>query len=418
MRFRLYGPWGADEASVYLDCRLVFPEKYPAADIPLFSVERTASIDFRIASKLEDGIRTISNAYLTYQRGSLEAITRFLQGEQGIEDLVAWTFDTQDDSTLMFPGDEGASSSDEEDELGAFVDGQADELGLTASGVLSSSNANAIVPLRKTCGASWANDGRLVCFFPPKEERPQSLLGSLGLEGAILLSKKSRKMFEGFGNFHTGIPRAKTDSSGLETIDTEDVYYDFDSDDSYTSSSHSSASSHNLSSLRQRFNPSYIGRVDSSNLMRTAGESQRSNGSHSVSRSGVPSVKNTISIHQLEGILPAKRSLAEKYTVSGRNACEKNAVVASEQGLSDLADVWALLHLILRDDVPLERASQAGLGVPIQVIARHTLEALNRKDSGIDLTLDGKSGDCALLSYSSIKWGQHPLGSEGLIRAL
>lgn len=383
----------------------------------MFGVERTASVDFRIALKLEEGIRRISNAYLTYQRGSLEAITRFLQGEQSVEDLVAWTLDAQDDSTLMFPDDEGASSSDEEDELGAFVDGQADELGLTASGVLSSSNANANVPLPKACGALWANDGRLICFFPPKEERPQSLLGSLGLEGAMLLSKKSRKMFEGFGNFHTGLPRPKVDSCGLETTDTEDVYYDFDSDDSYTSSD-SSASSHNLSSLRQRFNPSYIFRGDSSNLLRAVGESQRSHGSHSVSRSGVPNVKNTISIHQLESLLPAKRSLAEKYTISGRNACKQNAAVAAKQGLPDLADVWALLHLVLRDEVPLERVPQTGLEVPLQVLERRTPKALNRKDSGIDLSFDGKLRDGALKAHSSIKWGQHPLGSKGLIRAL
>lgn len=418
LRFRLYGPWGAEEASVYLDCRLVFPEKYPEAEIPLFSVEKTASIDSHTASKLEDGIRTIGNAYLTYQRGSLEAITRYLQGEQSIEDTIAWTLNDHDDSTLMFPGDEDASSSDEGDELGAFVDGQADDLGLTASGVLSSSNANANVPLPKACGALWANDGRLICFFPPKEEKPQSLLGSLGLQAAMLLSKKSRKMFEGFGNFHTGIPRTKTDSSGIETLDTGDVYYDFDSDDSYSSSSHSSASSRNLSSLRQRLNPSYIFRGNSSNLLRAADESQRSHGSFSVSRSGVPNVKNTISIHQLEDILPAKRSLAEKYTISGREACKKNAAVALEQGLLELSEVWSLLHLIMHDEVPLEMVEQTGLEVPLQVIARHTPKALTRKDSGIDLAFDAKSRDGAQKAHSSIKWGQHPFGGRKLIRAL
>lgn len=418
VRFRHYGPWGAEEASVYLDCRLVFPEKYPEIEIPSFSVERTASIDSHIASKLGEGIRTIGNAYLTYQRGSLEAITRYLQGEQSIEDILAWTLDDHEDSTLMFPGDEDASSSDEGDELGAFLDGQADGSGLTASGVLSSSNANANVPLPKACGALWANDGRLICFFPPKEEKPQSLLGSLGLQGALLLSKKSRKMFEGFGNFHTGVPRTKTDSSGIEALDTGDAYYDFDSDDSYSSSSHSSASSHKLSSLRQHFNPSYIFRGDSPNVLRAAGESQRSHGSLSVSRSGVPNAKNIITIHQFENILPAKRSLAEKYTISGRETCKKNAAVALEQGLSELSEVWSLLHLIMRDEVPLEMVPQTGLKVPLQVIARHTPKPLIRKDSGIDLALDAKSRDGAQKAHSSIKWGQHPYGSRNLIRAL
>ena len=395
----------------------MFPEKYPGAETLLFSVERTASIDSQVASNLEEGVTAISNAYLAYQRGSLEAITRYLQGEQSIEDIIAWTMDAPDDSTLMFAGDEDASSSDEGDDLGAFVD-QADELGLTSSGVLSSSNANANIPLPKVCGALWANDSRLVCFFPPREEKPQSLLDSLGLEGAMLLSKKSRKMFEGFGTFHTSIPRAKTGSSGLETVDNRDVYDGFDSDDSFTSSSLSSASSRNLGSSRQRFNPSHLFRGDSPHLLRALGESQRSHGSLSVSKSGVSNAKNTIAIHQLESILPAKRSLAENYTISGREACKQNAAAASAQGLSDLADVWSLLHLILNDEVPLEIIPQSGLEVPFQVVALRTPRPLTRKDSGVDLTFDGKQGNSGRKAHSSVKWGQHPFGSKHLIGAL
>ncbi|MCJ1393700.1 hypothetical protein MMC18_006576 [Xylographa bjoerkii] len=417
VKLSLYGPWGVNGTSTYLDCRLMFPNGYPREGIPSFTVEKTATVNTTVASKLDADVHTISSAYLAYQRGSLEAVTRYLQGEQTLDELIAWTKGGPEDTISLFPEDDDSSSSDEEDRLGTFLDGQDDELGLTTE-ALSSSNANANVPLPKGCGAVWAEDGRLVCFFPPKEEKPQSLLGSLGLPGAAMISKSGRNIFDGFGNFQTRKPNLRSKLSSVETFDSEDIDSNSDSETSYSSSSHSSTPSRNMSSSRQGTQPNPIFSGDTLHLSGAVDESQRSVGSLSLSRSGVTSSKTILSIHNLENLLPARRFLAENYSLSGRNACKHNATIAREHGLSDIADVWSLIDMIIRDEVPLNSYADTERNLAFLFPTTSALFTNLRPDSAIDLSLDEESQADPSAVRGSIKWGQHPMGGAYLIGAL
>ena len=418
VKLSLYGPWGANGASTYLDCRLVFPNNYPTEGIPSFTVEKTATVNTIVASKLDADIQVISTAYLAYQRGSLEAVTRYLQGEQTVDELIAWTKCGKEDSVSIFPEDDDSSSSDEEGGLRTFLGSQADELGLTTSEVLSSSNANANVPLPKACGAVWAEDGHLICFFPPKEEKTQSLLGSLALTGAAMVSKSGRILFDGFGNFHTKKPKVRSKLSSVETFDSEDIDSDSDSDTSYFSSSHSSTPSRDISSSRQRLQPNHIFRGDALHLSGAVDESQRSIGSLSLSRSGVTSSRTILSIHNLESLLPARRILAEKYLISGPNACKHNATIARNYGLSDVAEVWSLIDNIIRDEVPLNSYADSENGMAFLVSAPSLLSSTMRPENRIDLSHNEKLPGNRSNTRGSIKWGQHPMGSANLIIAL
>ena len=418
VKFSLYGPWGGNGSFTFLNCQLDFPIAYPSDAIPTFNVEKTASIDQDVALKLKENVAIISKAYLIYQRGSMEAVARYLQGEGNVEEIINWTTEEQADSNTTVPDIEDESSSGEEDELGGFAGNPADGMGLTGSGVLSSSNANANVPPPKACGAVWADNGRLICFFPPKEEKTQSLLRSLALSGVSVLSLKKRRLFEGFGKLDPVASMGRTKFSSIELVDIEDVNSETESDDSCTSSSYSSSSSRDLSSLRDHSKQSHAFQPDILHLSRAADGSHRSNGSLSISRSGLPILKNIISIHNFEEILPAKTSLAKEYTISGLNACRTNSVVASKNGFTDLADIWSLLDLILRDEVPLEALSGEDTASTFLVIAHRTLDSLTRKDSSIGSSYDAISHVGTPRCYGSSKWGQHPLGSTYLVKAL
>ncbi|MCJ1476122.1 hypothetical protein MMC13_004787 [Lambiella insularis] len=417
VKVALYGPWGPSDSSTYLDCRLAFPTNYPNNATIAFSVEKTATVDAGIASRLGTDVEKIGSAYLAVGRGSLEAVIRYLHGEQTLEELITWATGEQGDTISVFPNDGDSSSSDEDDTLGAFLGDQNDDQE-HATGVLSSSNANANVPLPKACGALWADDGRLICFFPPKEEKPQTLLGSLGLQGNDLLARKGKKAFDGFGDFQIRAPITKTKLSSVETTTSEDLDSDFDSDTSYSSSSRSSNSSEDMEISRQRLDHPYIYTGDTIQRSIAIDGSQLSSGILSLSRSGAPNAKTILSIHNLEDLLPAKSSLAKEYLLRGPSASKHNADIASRQGLSVLADVWHLLDILTRNEVPLDAIVDAQKHLSFLLPTPSSISSLTRGDSAIDLSFDAKLRDDHQGFMAAVSWGQHPMGNGYLINAL
>ena len=420
VRLSMHGPWGANNSSAYINCRIDFPENYPKEATPLLMIEGTAAISASTIERITNGAQKISSAYMTYQRPSLEALSRYLQGESTIDEIIAWTKDEPNVSVLESQTEEDASSSDDEDDLGTFANLQSDDTGLTGSGVLSLSNINANVPLPKACGAIWANDGRLVCFFPPREENSQSLFGSLGLNTLSVAPRGRRKIFEGFGKLHQ-TPFRKPRLRALDTVDTDESESESESDDSYSSSSGSSESSRILSLPSQYLSPSHALQSDSQGLSRTMhpmDDTLHSNGSKSQPLSGSLTAKNVVSIHNLESLLPARRALARHYVLSGANACKHNAEVTRDIGNDELAHVWDLLDMIMRDSVPVDAIPLNDKNGSNVLIAQRTLASLKRTDSAIDLSFDEQENKAAHVGRVSIKWGQHPFGGSYLIQEL
>jgi hypothetical protein len=390
---------------------------YPTESIPSFSAEKTASIAEDVVTKLTADVHTIGRAYLAYQRGSLEALTRYLQGEQALDDILGWTKAEPENSALLDFAEN--DDSDEEDEGDAYKAVQADDFGLGGSGMLNSSNANANVPLPKACGALWADNGLLICFFPPKEDRVQSLVDVLGLDTA-LQAKGKKGVFEGFGRLQAPAVRSKlfrADGTGVSgETDSESG-----SEASDLSSANSTTNSNAFSHGRRQMNSQYIFPTD---LLRISqggiglDETHRSNGSVSISRSGFTQSKNVVSIHDLSSMLPSKKKLAQFYKLSGPNACKHNASVAADEGLQDLANAWSLLDMIIRDEVPVETMPTKEGQVQILVVARRASSCLHRNDSGIDVMFDTGARSHGKKAKYSVKWGEHPLGSSYLIKEL
>ncbi|KAF2098121.1 hypothetical protein NA57DRAFT_40015 [Rhizodiscina lignyota] len=399
-KITLNGPWGSEDKSAFIRVTLKFPTSYPTNAIPQCLFEKTTSaISDETLAKLRHGVRSISDYYGLRRCGSLEAIVTYLLGERGLEDSLA-----------SFPGANGLaadeSSSDDDDDDDAI--GGAEDLEMSGTDLGSGLTNNANVPLPKACGAMFAEDGRLVCFFPPKPE-PKPLFNLEALRGGDKISKGTR-LFEEFGRYRTESPEPKESSE--EDADDEDESSEGSVTSSSASSTSSIASEDIISALPSRFMPPAAWRASTIRFQKS---SQHSSAGYSK-KSNLPKPKSYISIVDTRDLLPAKKCLAEEYEVFGEgpSVCAHNGAVAKRHGLDDLAQVWELMRLILFNQVPLEILPQNYRTDPILVVARRAIARMKKKDSAIDL---GADGDGTALT-GRIKWGNHPLAGKWLIPRL
>ncbi len=416
----LNGPWGVDETTVYVKVEIKFPTDYPEASIPLFNPEKTSSIPEQTISRISAELVTIAKSYAARRRGCLEAALCYLLGERRLDDSLIWQIEGLGNDAHDATAEVGGFSSDEEDDdLGNLTGVQSQELELSGTDLLGQTNANANVPLPKACGAMWADNGRLVCFFPPREDKAKSLLGALALKESDRTSR-DRKIFEGFGRLHTGSPGPKTKFSSVagDGGDQADL-----SDESFTSSSSSSTGSADSNvaphgGLQQR----YPWRGSSLRIHRSIStdHSQRSSAAVTASRTTPVKPRTVISIHNFEEILPARRPLAKAYAIfgNGPDVCAHNAKVAADHGFRDLADSWALARLILLNDVPLEIMPQPYRKEHVLVVAARAHATSRRRDSGVDLSFDRPEVGTKQRLTGRVKWGQHPFGGHWLIEEL
>lgn len=350
---------------------------------------------------------------MSQQRSSLEAILRYLLGERNLEESLLWLKKGQESVDPESPQDLDLSSSDEEDEgLGRYV-GEHSESMEASDPMIAVSNAQYNVPLPKACGALWAEDGRLVCFFPPRQEKESSLL-DLSIKASDRSSGSRKNIFEDFGRLHSDPIRQKRGASTLETIESGD------SDMEYSSafSSSSSSSSDNMGLPRHHFMPSMAWRGDS-HQGPAVDDSQKSSGDTGFAKSTVMISGNYIAIHDLTQLLPAKKHLANAYTIhGGSSGCAHNSRIARESGDSDLADVWSFLELIIQEKVPLETKVIPGSNKPVVLVARRAASRLKPKDSAIDLSFDAAQEDKQPSLRGSVKWGNHPLGRRWFVDSL
>ena len=403
------GPWGAEGRSVYLRIDMKFPKEYPEKAPPSFSLEKTSSLSPEVLETIEDGLRKIAESCTPQKRGCLEPVLRFLLRERSLEESTEWLNDGEEGNVSGLAGE---SSSDEDDEFGSY---QPQEMEMSGSGILRPANANANVPLPKACGAFWANNGKLVCFFPSRYDRP-SILDNISLKDS---DKRSDNIFEGFGRINANSPRLRPSLAGA-TID--DASSDA-SDESFETSSSSSGSSDILKALPSRFRPPQAWRGGSLNLQRTRSADQSQVSSSGILRVPSRTQGSTISIRSLEDLLPAKRDLAAGYRVFGKGpeVCLHNAEVARGQGNRELVDVWNLIKLLLHDEVPLEVISLAGTSDDVVLLAQRAAISLKRQDSGVDLRSSSLTPPPIALESGTykgrVKWGRHPFASK-LVPAL
>ncbi|KAL4977874.1 hypothetical protein BDW66DRAFT_26499 [Aspergillus desertorum] len=403
----LHGPWGTDGASLFIRVDIKFPPDYPRDAVPTFSVQKTTAVSDQLASKIIAELQTISETYLSYKRGCLEGVVRYLLGESSLEESIAWILG-ETAETIKSPtnGHDGGDESSDEDEVGLS---QSQDLAMSSE-LIRPVNANVMVPRARECGAVWGNDGRLVCFFPTKKDKSAYSLENLGFKEMTRLSR-SDNLFERFGRFETSSPGPRITGTIASTDDGASEY----SDDSEAETSSSSGSSGILSGLQHRFpTPQTWRSAGSLGLYRprSTDNSQRSTVGGMTSRSS-DAPQNVISIHDLSGILPAKRELASRYRICGKvvDVCAHNAAVALDHGHYELARIWGLVKLIL-DQTKSSRPSPVRNSLSMS-------SNIQRKDRTINLTYDAfHLNKTPQNTISVVEWGNHPFGGRWLIPAL
>jgi hypothetical protein len=396
----LNGPWGPDDKPVFMRVNFEFPTEYPSLASAICTLERTATgITEETMARLYEEVKSIVEHYRVRKSGCLEAVITYLLGERGLEESITLppldgTYD------LISDGDE--TSSDDEDAVG----GQVQDLETSAAENLGQAN----VPLPKGCGAYWANDGRLVCFFPPKPE-PKPLF-SLDMLRTGDRGNRNNRHFEGFGRLVDDSPSSKRKPA------SEDGDDEVASEGSWTSSSSSNSddSAEDISRLPSRFHPPTAWRAAALRFQKTSSHSSGTHGKNIVA----VKPKSVISIHDFSDLLPAKMELAQDYQVFGRGpeVCAHNSEVASRHGHHDLAAVWDIAGHLLHDEVPLEIMEQTMRKEPILVLAKRNIVRVRRKDSGLDVNFDNPDSVSNPKLTGRVKWGKHPFGSSWLIPEL
>lgn len=374
-----------------MKCCIRFPDGYPEVACPQFTVKESPNIADQLIQQIFNGVDRMFEAYLECQRSSLEAVLLYLLGDRDLEQSLLW-LKTRLKSETDVPQNSAESSSDEDDQL-------------DPNEKLTASNTQYNVPLPKACGALWADDGRLVCFFPQRQEKAASLVDDLGLK---FVGQKS--MFEGFGRFNQGFSGSKrpptTITSGSGESDFEDI----------SSSSDSSTSSDGMIAPGQLFLSSIAWPSGTLEGLHDQSIDDMHRSLGAVDESTTQSGGNYISIHDCQDLLPSKQDLAHEYILSSdqQRCCTHNALIAAERGAPDLADVWSLVELILKKDVPLDILKPDKVE-NILVAARRAVRPLSTNDSAVDLSYDmaEESQECA-----TVKWGGHPFGSRWLVESM
>ena len=391
----LMGPWSSTGTSTWIKCRVQFPDTYPETAALMLTIKESPNTTDEQLKRIDHEIQLITKAYVARQLSSLEAIIHYLLGERGLNRSLLWLA-TRPDGDLDVPHNSAESSSDEDDQL------QSSQIDMNES--LVASNAQDKVPLAKACGAFWADDGRLVCFFPQRREKSNPLTGKLNLKTA-----NQKGVFEGFGRLDPNSVVTKRPPT-LDTSDSGDSEFE-----SLSSLSNSSTSSYGGNASGQLFMPLmtwHIGALETQNDQ-SVDESYRSSGAVGDNPPGLSA--NYVSIHLFDDLLPSKQKLAEEYIISKdhQECCSHNSHVAAEFGAQDIADIWSLVKLIIRKQVPFEILQDHHKDESIIAAARRAVHPLQTRDSAIDL-----SYDLTEPAAETVQWGGHPFGSRWLVDSL
>ncbi|RDW80154.1 hypothetical protein BP6252_04792 [Coleophoma cylindrospora] len=417
------GPWGNSGESIYIRVSMSFPEQYPETKAPSFSIGKTSLMSDHIYQKLKKEVDLIASESISRRQGCLERTFRYLLGEVPLEESTTFFDDGDDIDNIDGLADE--SSSDDEDDIPAGASAMmSQELDSSATGfMLSTAHRNANMPLPRLCGARFSQDGRLVCFFPPKEDKVKSLLGTL-IDNNYARNR-GEPAFEAFGRLNNNSPGPRNKSLADESRDDSDG-----SDDLGTSSSSDSDSSRFRVShfpMTELWRPSarrgYMKALSTNRSQRSSGGGTGTGtGTGTGVSRGRIKPKNIIVLHNTAELLPAKRELAREYAIFGEgpDICVHNAKVAEKHGYQDRADIWRYVAMILHNEVPLEILDQQHRRDPILVVAKdmaklHRNRSNSGSDSGVDVSHDLVGRKTNLLGR--VKWGHNPLARE-LIESL
>ncbi|KAB5560212.1 WD repeat-containing protein [Coniochaeta sp. 2T2.1] len=404
----LKGPWGVDNEVIFVKVKVDIPTSYPKGKAPRFYIENTLLMPDQTHKKIEREVNQIAGQFLKRKENCLEVAFTYLLGEVDLETSTTLFKNVRDlDDDLDGLADESSSEEDSDNDIPAGGSAAMSQE-LTASTELDPTNTLAqtqrpvIPPLPRFCGARFSNDGRLVCFFPTRDERARGPLSIAAATDASRDRQKGEPNFAGFGRLAQDSPPPKHRYDDASVADEQDLS---GSDESESSTSSSDSEPTAMSKISLWYQP-----VTRFRKTWSANESVRSSGGGtgagtgtgtgtSRKRGGRP--KNILSIYDFRDMLPSKKQFAEEYAIFGDGAdvCKHNAQVAQKYGYVDLVDIWKYAALLLRTGIPLELHEHRNHKDSVLVIAKDSVSRPHDEDD--PLTLSGR-----------VKWGHHPLAQE------
>lgn len=408
----LTGPWGVGNEPIFIKVRIDIPPDYPKLKAPKFAIEKTSFMPEETHKRITREVHQLADQFLQRKQNCLEVTFTYLLGEVDLESSTTFFKNVRDlDDDLDGLADESSSEEDDDIAAGGSTSMSQELPHADADTTLAPvPNRNIIPPPPRTCGARFSQDGRLVCFFPSKEEKAKAL-HSTSVELYNKERSKGEPFFAGFGRLSYDVP--SKDKYATDEASVTDGLSD-DSDSSVSSSSSSGSESTSIHKMNLWY-------TSSKQLRKTWSEdrSLRSSGGGTgagtgtgtgTSRRRFGKPRNLISLHDLRQDLPSKREYAEEYAIFGDGAdvCQHNARVAEKYGNADLADIWQYLALLLTKGIPLEIYGRYRRQPSVLVIARDAVSKQNREQSTPGSFSSATEGSL----LGRVKWGRHPLAKE------
>jgi len=411
----LKGPWGTNEETIFIKVKVDIPTSYPKNKSPRFIIEKTSFMPDETRKKIEHELHTLAHQFLERKQNCLDVVFSYLLGEVDLENSTSFFKNVRDlYDEIEALADESSSEEDESDIPAGGSASMSQEL--TASMELDpeatlapTQRVAAPPPPPRLCGARFSNDGRLVCFFPTRDEKQKGNPNLFGMSGADRERQKGEPTFAGFGRLAHNSPPPKHRYND-DTSATDDQSSESEDSESTSSSDSEPTTMHKINLWYQpgrRFRKTW-----------SANESMRSSGGGTgagtgtgtgTSRKRPSKPKNTLSIHDLRSELPSKKQFAQEYAIFGDGAdvCKHNAKVAEKYGYLDLVHVWSYAALLLRNDIPLEVHQQKHRKESVLVIARDAVaRARLEEEQGIHTSLSDTN------LAGRVRWGYHPFAQE------
>ncbi|KAI0172656.1 hypothetical protein GGR52DRAFT_416685 [Hypoxylon sp. FL1284] len=409
LRASLKGPWGADGDTIFIKVTVDIPRNYPKSKAPTFIVEKTALMTDQTHKRIDREIHQLVAQFSKKKQNCLEMAFSYLLGETDLSSSDSLFKNVKDlDDDLGGLADESSSEEDDNDIPAGGSATMSQEL--TASteldATLAPTNRPTMPPMPRLCGCRFSNDGRLVCFFPTKEEKARAA-SFFPASDSYRERPRGEPSFAGFGRLQqeSSAPRTRYTDDGVSA--TDDLSDSDEGEDSSSSSDSETTYMHKITMwylpgrrLRKTFSSSY-------SMHSSGGGTGIGTGTGtgtSRRRPGKP--KNIISIHNVANDLPSKQEFAQEYSIfgDGPDVCEHNAAVAQKYGRPDLVDVWKYAALLLRKDIPLELLGDGRNRESILVIARDAVARFAQDRPS--------SGDSVKALTGRVKWGLHPLAKD------
>jgi hypothetical protein len=434
MTASLHGPWGHGGETIFLQVRIDVPASYPKQDAPRFAVEPTSFMPEETHKLISGELNDLAQQFLERKQNCLEMAFKYLLGEVDLEASTSFFKNVRDledheggavsadessseESDSEMPPGGSAAMSQELPPLAMGGDAEADAAAAAAAAALAANPP----PPPMLCGARFAPNGMLVCFFPTKEEKarlaqPEPDEAAAAAAAAAAERSRDEPVFAGFGRLaqEGGYRHHRYD----DTSDSEEESGESEDDDGDESSSSSSSSSDSDSTSMRKISLWHqpgrrIRKAWSENRSMRSSDAGTGagtgTGTGTAGRRKPVRTRNAVALHDMRHLLPSREEFAHEYAIFGDGAevCKHNAGVAARHGADELADVWTYLALLLRQ------------GIPLEMVDHDSVLVVARRVRAVGEALVGDSAAAAAAASSSVaplcgrvKWGAHPLAKE------